>query len=61
MSVELAQLKPYGSSFHKVLLCELFSNSITAFDVSPMQLEQMLLEPEDGLFETFIVCWELIN
>ena len=54
LSTELAQLVPYRSSFQKVLLCENFNDSIDAFAVQPMELEQMLLEPEAGLFESLI-------
>jgi hypothetical protein len=54
LSTELAQLVPYRSSFQKVLLCENFNDSIDAFAVQPMELGQMLLEPEAGLFESLI-------
>ena len=54
-TAELAQLTPCYSLFQKVLICESFTgDASTDLQVLPTQLEQMLVEPEVGLFESLI-------
>jgi hypothetical protein len=54
-TAELSQLIPYYSLFQEVLICKSFTgDAATDLQALPIQLEQMLLEPEVGLFESLI-------